>query len=148
LGHSLNNNPNNQEIQVSKRGNFGRRRVTPFERVQTYGNQYSEKCLLIEEQTARRIAATVLRHTAAGPETVFYDGEGGLCHLAAEIAASRRFKSVTVLEKDFNLVDVHKFAQEHVIPSDVAVNFHPEEISLRYFCHCFALKNVLDSAMK
>jgi hypothetical protein len=118
-------------MPVSKRGNFGRRHVTPFERAQTYGNQYSEKCLLIEEATARRIAAAVQRHTAAGPDTVFYDGEGGLCHVAAEIAASRRFKSVTVLEKDFNLIELHKFAREHVIPSGVAVNFHPEEISLR-----------------
>ena len=116
---------------MAKRGNFGRRRLTPFDRVQTYSNQYNEKCLLVDQSTAQRIAVTVLQHTAAGPDTVFYDGEGGLCHVAAEVAASRRFKRVIVLEKDFNLLDVHQFAREHILPSVVKVDFHPEEISLR-----------------
>jgi hypothetical protein len=118
-------------MKVSGRGNYGRRHLTPFARVQTYANQYSEKGLLVEERTARRIAAAVLRHTAAGPDTVFYDGEGGLCHVAAEVAQSGRFKRVTVLEKDLNLQDLHRFAREHIIPNGVSVVFHPEEISFR-----------------
>jgi hypothetical protein len=73
-------------MKVSPRGNYGRQRLTPFARAQSYSNQYPEKGLLVEERTARQLAASVLRHTAGSPDkTLFYDGEGGLCHVAAQV---------------------------------------------------------------
>jgi hypothetical protein len=84
--HSLRALSYAQEIKVSPRGNYGRQRLTPFARAQSYSNQYPEKGLLVEERTAHRIAASVLRHTAGSPDkTLFYDGEGGLCHVAAQV---------------------------------------------------------------
>jgi hypothetical protein len=84
-------------MKVSPRGNYGRQRLTPFARAQSYSNQYPEKGLLVEERTARQLAASVLRHTAGSPDkTLFYDGEGGLCHVAAQVFLHVVVSSVAV----------------------------------------------------
>jgi hypothetical protein len=47
------------------------------------------------------------------------------------VAQSGRFKRAVVLEKDFNLRDMHEFARHHIFPPGGAgPDIHPQELNL------------------
>lgn len=82
-----------------------------MQRIYSYKTGYVEKAVLIDPGVAAQIANYVLIHSERGADTVFYDGEGGLCYIAREILESGQFKSVKILEKDKYLEQLHDYAK-------------------------------------
>jgi hypothetical protein len=53
--------------------------------------------------------------------------------LLPQVAQSGRFKRAVVLEKDFNLRDMHEFARQHIFPpGGPGPDIHPQELNLWY----------------
>lgn len=86
-----------------------------FDKIMSYKSTYIEKTVLISEELAERIAHNVAIHTRGDKSTTFFDGEGGLCQVAAAMDRLDIFNQVAVLEKDMTLTDLHNFAKEQYI---------------------------------
>ena len=52
-----------------------------------------EKTVLLNAEVADQIAATIALHTRGDTRTVFFDGEGGPCHLGARVRDMGLFRS-------------------------------------------------------
>jgi len=96
--------------------------VTLFEKLQSssYKN-YIEKAVLLDEETSMRIAESVVTHTRGDRNTTFFDGEGGLCQIAAAVSKSGVFDNICVLEKDVSMSNLHNYAKSNYLDSNIAV---------------------------
>ena len=88
-----------------------------------YKSGYIEKTILMNEETANDIAQSIQVHTRGTKDTVFFDGEGGLCQIAHKIEKMNIFKSVSVLEKDTSLSPLHDFAKDNYLNPETPVHF-------------------------
>ena len=52
-----------------------------------------EKTVLLNAKVAEQIAATIALHTRGDTRTVFFDGEGGPCHIGARVRDMGLFRS-------------------------------------------------------
>ena len=52
-----------------------------------------EKTVLLNAEVADQMAATIALHTRGDTRTVFFDGEGGPCHLGARVRDMGLFRS-------------------------------------------------------
>ena len=52
-----------------------------------------EKTVLLNAEVAEQIAATIALHTRGDTRTVFFDGEGGPCHIGARVRDMGLFRS-------------------------------------------------------
>ena len=95
--------------------------ISLWERIMEYKSGYVEKTILLNEDTAKEIAHSIKVHTRGNKDTVFFDGEGGLCQVASHVEKMDIFKSISVLEKDPNLSALHEYAKEHYLDPQTPV---------------------------
>eukprot|EP00092_Neocalanus_flemingeri_P106019 GFUD01135973.1.p1 GENE.GFUD01135973.1~~GFUD01135973.1.p1 ORF type:complete len:475 (-),score=53.31 GFUD01135973.1:131-1555(-) len=95
--------------------------VTVHDRIQSYKKGYIEKAVLLNEETAAKIAQSVQIHSRGDQNTTFFDGEGGLCQIAAIVSKIGLFKEVCVLEKDMCLESLHEYAKSKYLDPSVPV---------------------------
>jgi len=96
---------------------------TLFDKLQSasYKSAYIEKAVLLDEETAGRIAESVLAHSRGDKSTTFIDGEGGLCQVAAAVAQYDKFKEVCVLEKDMCMSNLHDHAKSTYLDPNIPI---------------------------
>ena len=94
---------------------FSRPPPTLWDRIQSYKSGYVEKTVLLNSEVADQIVQSIVTHTRGGQDTVFLDGEGGICHIGAALKQMNTFGSVKVLEKDMELRSLHKYAKERYL---------------------------------
>lgn len=109
------------ETETTYRTKLSLKTSTVLEKISTYESGYIEKCVLLNEETSRSISNNILTHSNGNKRTTFFDGEGGMCHVANNITNSKRFKKVLVLEKDMSLECLHQYAKSHYLPQKVQV---------------------------
>ena len=97
--------------------------ISLWDRIMEYKSSYVEKTILMNEDTAKEIAHSIKVHTRGNKDTVFFDGEGGLCQVASHVEKMDIFKSISVLEKDSSLSALHEYAKKHYLDPDTPV--HP-----------------------
>jgi hypothetical protein len=91
--------------------------MTVFDKIQTYKSDYNEKSVLLDQTVADKISQSVLTHSRGDKNTTFFDGEGGLCQIAASVSKFEKFKEVRVLEKDLEgLVSLNGYTKDPGIP--------------------------------
>lgn len=91
--------------------------MTVFDKIQTYKADYAEKNVLLDQTVADKISQSVLTHSRGDKKTTFFDGEGGLCHIAARVSQFDMFKDVCVLEKDLEgLESLNGYVKDPSIP--------------------------------
>ena len=95
--------------------------ISLWERIMEYKSGYVEKTILLNEDTAKEIAQSIKVHTRGNKDTVFFDGEGGLCQVASHVEKMDIFKSISVLEKDSSLSALHDYAKEHYLDPETPV---------------------------
>ena len=95
--------------------------MSVFDRIQAYKSGYVEKAILLNEETAETIAQSVIVHSRGDKNTTFFDGEGGLCQIAAIVSKSEHFKEVCVLEKDMCMDKLHEYAKSNYLDPSVPV---------------------------
>jgi len=97
--------------------NFGKVvEVTLFDKLQSpsYRN-YIEKAVLLDEETSERIAESVVMHTRGDKSTTFFDGEGGLCQIAAAVSKTKVFDNICILEKDICMSNLNEYAKSNYL---------------------------------
>ena len=97
--------------------------ISLWDRIMEYKSSYVEKTILMNEDTAKEIAHSIKVHTRGNKDTVFFDGEGGLCQVASHVEKIDIFKSISVLEKDSSLSALHEYAKKHYLDPETPV--HP-----------------------
>ena len=104
--------------------------------IMSYQNQYPEKAVLVDTQAASKIAKAILNNTHAqsiqGSQTnirhkIFIDGNGGLCRVTDEIInecnkTGHVFSCYKIFEKDVNLVSALQRARNEYLKCDVPDN--------------------------
>ena len=70
---------------------------------------------------ADQIVQSIVTHTRGDQDTVFLDGEGGLCHIGAKLKQMNTFGTVKVLEKDMELRSLHNYARERYLDEDTPI---------------------------
>ena len=70
---------------------------------------------------AEQIVQSIVTHTRGNQDTVFLDGEGGLCHIGAKLKQINTFGTVKVLEKDMELRGLHNYARERYLDEDTPI---------------------------
>ena len=96
--------------------------ISLWERIMQYKSGYIEKAILMNEETANDIARSIQVHTRGNKDTVFFDGEGGLCQVASKIEEMNIFKSISVLEKDSSLSALHDYAKSNYLDPETPVH--------------------------
>ena len=92
-----------------------------WDRIQSYKSGYVEKTVLLNSEVADQIVQSIVTHTRGNQDTVFLDGEGGLCHIGAKLKQVNTFGTVKVLEKDMELRGLHKYARERYLDEDTPI---------------------------
>lgn len=97
--------------------------VTLYDKLQSasYRN-YIEKAVLLDEETSVRIAESVVTHTRGDRSTTFFDGEGGLCQIAAAVSKCDVFDNICVLEKDICMSNLHDYAKSNYLDAKITVH--------------------------
>jgi len=95
--------------------------ITVYDRIQSYKSNYLEKAVLLNGETANKIAQAVFIHSKGDKSTTFFDGEGGLCQIAAAVSEFGLFKEVCVLEKDKCLESLHNYAKNNYLDPNVPI---------------------------
>ena len=80
-----------------------------------------EKTVLLNSEVADQIVQSIVTHTRGDNNTLFLDGEGGLCHIGATLKQMNTFGSVSVLEKDMELQSLHEYAKERYLDEDTPI---------------------------
>ena len=80
-----------------------------------------EKTVLLNSEVADQIVQSIVTHTRGDNNTLFLDGEGGLCHIGAKLKQMNTFDSVRVLEKDMELRSLHEYAKERYLDEDTPI---------------------------
>ena len=80
-----------------------------------------EKTVLLNSEVADQIVQSIVTHTRGDGDTVFLDGEGGLCHIGAALKQMNTFGSVRVLEKDMELRSLHEYAKERYLDKETPI---------------------------
>ena len=93
-----------------------------WDRIQSYKSGYVEKTILLNREVAEQIAQTVAVHTRGNKETLFYDADGGLCHIASAVQKMDIFKSVSVFEKDMNFSVLHNYAKSEYLDPNTEIH--------------------------
>ena len=110
------------ETQIHVKSNkYKGKPISVWERICSYRGAYLEKSVLLDTETAERITKNVDIHSRADSNTKFFDGEGGLCRVAALAASLDRFSSVAVLEKDEGLSVLHEHAKNNYLNPDTEI---------------------------
>ena len=135
----------------TKRGSLESSDTSLWDRIMEYKSGYIEKTILLNEQTASDIAQSIQVHTRGNKNTKFFDGEGGLCHVADKIQKMNIFSSVSILEKDIKLSALHEYAKRNYLHPDTPVhpvNLHAEaaeNLKVSYFESSF-IKHLPESS--